>query len=368
MMNNILTYTKEKSGQTGFTLIEILVALVLSMTILAGVAQIYLSGNRTYILQEAISRLQENGRFAIIFIKKELRGIGYMGCMGSTVNFRNNVDSTKYPAALVEAGNLQDNSATKGFAESAIQGFNNVTSLPSTLQDLGLEIGSEEGEMVSNTDVMLVRSALSCDGGSLVAPLMGSKSANIKISDTSCSAGCCIKQNDLLIITNCKNADLFGVVNNPISSGTIVHSSSLNLSNELSVRYGLDSKIYKFQSTLWYIGNGESGTPALFKKTIVGNSFDAVEVVEGIDDMQILFGEDTTSSGDVNNYVTADSLLNTSNVLSIKVSFLVSSVKDNVTSTPISLVYNGSSVNSGNGDRRVRRIFNTTIALRNRLK
>jgi len=47
---------------------------------MAGVIQIFLSAKQAYRLQENLSRLQENGRFAMDFITKDVRMAGYAGC------------------------------------------------------------------------------------------------------------------------------------------------------------------------------------------------------------------------------------------------------------------------------------------------
>ena len=67
--------------QRGLTLIEILVALFVSGLVLAGVVQIYASSKQAYRVQESLSRLQENGRFAINRIAHDLRMAGYSGCL-----------------------------------------------------------------------------------------------------------------------------------------------------------------------------------------------------------------------------------------------------------------------------------------------
>ena len=359
--------------QSGLTLVELMIAMAISLIVIAGVIEIYISNKRTYNTQAALSQIQEDGRFANIFIQKNLRLGGYMGCMGNAVKFTNNVDTSQYNSELAAAAHLTLRSSLNGFGSDAVQGFNNVTILPGVLSDLGLSIGTAQGQMIADTDVIVVRSAGFCSGGNVVAPLMGDKSANIKIADASCSVGCCINQNDLVIVTNCQNADLFAVVNNASAGGasqdTLTHSSALNTSNTLSVKYGLDARVYKYQTGVWYVGNGAYGRPSLFKKSIQGNSFNSIEIVEGVENMQLLFGEDSSSNGSVNHYVTADNISNRNNIISVKVSFLVSSINTSVALEPVSIVYNGMTINNGAGaDKRLRRVFNTTIALRNRLR
>jgi type IV pilus assembly protein PilW len=63
-------------NQQGMTIVEIMIGLLLSLVLSAGVIQIYLSNKQTYYLQEEMSGLQENGRFAIEVLQRTIRGAG----------------------------------------------------------------------------------------------------------------------------------------------------------------------------------------------------------------------------------------------------------------------------------------------------
>ncbi len=63
--------------QKGVTLIELMVALVLSLLVMTGVIQIFLSSKQVYNAQEATSRMQEDGRLTLDFLNKYLRLAGF---------------------------------------------------------------------------------------------------------------------------------------------------------------------------------------------------------------------------------------------------------------------------------------------------
>mgnify|MGYP001367911971 CR=1 FL=1 len=80
--------------QTGMTLIEIMIALLIGAFLLGGVLQVFLGSKQTYRMQENLSRLQENGRFAMEFLSKDIRMVGYWDCMApSTTN--NDISGTE---------------------------------------------------------------------------------------------------------------------------------------------------------------------------------------------------------------------------------------------------------------------------------
>ncbi len=63
--------------QRGLTLIELMVALVISLLILAGLFTVYQSNQRGNRLNDGLVRTQESGRFAIDFLSRDLRQAGY---------------------------------------------------------------------------------------------------------------------------------------------------------------------------------------------------------------------------------------------------------------------------------------------------
>ena len=65
--------------QGGLSLIELMIALLVGLLLLGGLIQIYLSSKQSYNAQEQLARMQENGRFAMDLITRDLRRTGYWG-------------------------------------------------------------------------------------------------------------------------------------------------------------------------------------------------------------------------------------------------------------------------------------------------
>jgi type IV pilus assembly protein PilW len=72
---------KNKPCQTGLSLIEIMIALLIGAFLLGGVLEVFIGSKQTYRMQGNLSRLQENGRFAIDFLAKDISMAGYWGCL-----------------------------------------------------------------------------------------------------------------------------------------------------------------------------------------------------------------------------------------------------------------------------------------------
>ncbi len=64
-------------NQTGLSMVEVLVAITLSLLVLAGVIQIMTQAKQGYRLGLAFNQMQENTRFAMDYLPKLLRQSGY---------------------------------------------------------------------------------------------------------------------------------------------------------------------------------------------------------------------------------------------------------------------------------------------------
>ncbi len=63
----------------GFSLVELMVAMLISLFLIGGVLAVYSQGRDTQIVNEAIGRIQENARFTLDVLEKDIRLAGYWG-------------------------------------------------------------------------------------------------------------------------------------------------------------------------------------------------------------------------------------------------------------------------------------------------
>ncbi len=145
--------------------------------------------------------------------------------------------------------------------------------------------------------------------------------------------------------------------------------------NGLATTITAKSRVYPLLATLYYVRLRDTGSaigtdnpPALYRKR---GTAAPEELVEGIENMQITYGVDTSSpavcsnnDGGVDEYVTAAEVAakvpcateaeDWMKVLSVRVTLTMRSTEGNITTDT-------------SGDRRLRKTFTTTIAIRNRL-
>jgi len=338
--------------QRGMTLIEIMISLLIGAFLIGGIIQIFVNTKQTYRMQENLSRMQENGRFAMEFLTKDIRIAGYQGCANL---------SSITPNVIVQVASPNPNplpSSLTGGVGKAVSGTNNVAI------DWDASACGASDACIANTDVLTIHTSGPC-GGTLTGN-MGVVNANIQIDAINT---CDIEAYDILMLADCSSVDIFVATSSSLGSGkeTIAHASNQNSSNNLSKTYGTDAEILKYSSFSYFIRTGASGAPSLWRLNTAQNTggTNPVELIEGIENMQTLYGEDVTNDQSVDYYVSANQVVNMENVISLKITLLVQSMVDNLTSEPRAYTYNGTTITPT--DNRLRRVFSSTIAVRNRL-
>lgn len=334
--------------QRGLSLVELMVAMIISLFLLGGVIQVYTANKSTYRFSEAMSRIQENARYALDTMARDLRMAGFWGCTvfdpTDTSNIQNNLDSSG-----------------AGY-DSELHDFINQPPVEGT-----------ENDGLNGSDSIRVRGSQPGQAN-VVSPYNSPTSAQIFINQAAF-----VEPGDIVLLTNCKGADIFQVTNVTSGGGaaqqSIVHNSGTgspgNSSgagpcaganpNCLSQTYGGDSALLKLQSARYYIAPGASGQPALWRD-INGNP---QELVEGVEQLQVLYGIDGDEDGVPEQYVSSAAVADWRTVDTVRLMLLLVSPETVSLDAPQTYRYNGATITSA--DNRLRQAITTTIALRNRI-
>jgi type IV pilus assembly protein PilW len=338
--------------QTGVSLVELMLTLVIGLFLTASVINIFLATKQTNRMQEALSQLQENGRLAMHELTARLRMAGYSGCYGDLSS---------------EVENILNNPT--GFAwdlANTAQGYDNVAA--------NANIGGITGFVVG-TDVLVVKGM--SDGVPLSANL-DTSTLTIDAANNRFNAG------EILLVTDCDRASLFQAtaVTTAGTVTTIAHASgSMTPGNNLetvSNRFISDAEIGRLTTFMYYIKNYANGRPSLYEArlAVTGGNTAALqeeELIPNVENMQIVFGVDTDADRDADVYQNASAVTNWRNVLSVRIALLLISAEDNLVSGKQSYSFNAGtftytrdSTPTANADRRLRRVFTGFGTLRNR--
>ena len=70
----------------GIGLIELMIALVISLIVVLGVVQVFIAAKNTYVSQNAAAVMQEDARFALSKMVQEIRMVGMFGCLATVID------------------------------------------------------------------------------------------------------------------------------------------------------------------------------------------------------------------------------------------------------------------------------------------
>ena len=311
-------------NQSGISLVELMIAITISLLLLASVLHLFTSSKYTYTVLTGISRLQEGGRISIERMKYNMRLAGYMGCSNLGATTPNNVSGESVFTDIV-----------------TIQGSNNVTA------------GTPGVDPVSSTDTLTL--VFAKPSRTEMSMNMPSDTTAIPINGNPDN----YQAGDYLLITDCEQADILQATG--VSATQISHSSTLSkayLSNALIMK--LESLTYSVMDTGRMDRHGNP-VISLFETRLDGA---AVETVKGVEDMQITYGVDTDGDSMVEIYQTAAEVADWDEIISLRVALLISTA-EGVGNENRSYIFQGTTV-TNRGDYRIRREFSTAIALRNR--
>lgn len=94
------------NNERGISLIELMVSLIISTLLILGVLQLFLNTSSSDRTNNALARVQENGRIAIELIGADARRAGFQGCVASRVTTEV-TDGVILPDDAVTSGNNQ---------------------------------------------------------------------------------------------------------------------------------------------------------------------------------------------------------------------------------------------------------------------
>lgn len=337
-----------RATQKGVTIVELMVALALGLFLLGGVITIYVSSKQAYRTSDALTRVQDNGRFAMELISRDLRSVGYKGKCLNDVNVLLDTSHADYRADLFDL-------------DDAIAGWENAG-------------GAYAGEMKDyrpQTDVMFLKHAANATG----ATAGGVTPANAAAIVLTQAGG--VEQGEIVVVSDALGCDMFQNVAAPNAAalsrgagGKFPPGNRIPATAQFSHQYDERMEILTLSSNIYYIGKASGGAdPALYALKRLsygrGTAPQDVELIEGVHDMQIRYGIDTNADREADRYVTAEDVPQWRQVVSAQVCLVAVSTEPNVAPEETSVSCHGENI--AIPDRRIGQAFTATVALRNRL-
>jgi len=442
-----------KNIQRGITLIELMVAMAVSSVIILGISNIYLSTKKSAVIHDEFARVQDNIRYASNALALNIRNAGYYGCAvaqnpttisnriigNQLINFNLETGIFGFEAVGSDVGNaplvidttVPSNTAADWVAVTVPQprvkiidaaGFEDKntplnTAVPATVFN----------RAIAGSDILVLRTAT----GIGIKAAQEDTDAFVYLDDTSggWQIGACpqnagianvdgisgICELDVLMISDCTpRAVIFRATNFTQVGGGAVGACDnptlpcFRLDHVAGVadgenrdpslwsgkRFNTDAEVMRIRTRTFFVGISAPGdVPAITEPTLYVRNNDSPTpdpLIEGVENMQILYGVDTTGNGVANRYFSAHNVPDLDGdpstvfegVVSVKLSLLLRTPQDmpginrtvadyaNLTYAMVSpaspITIDPIPVDAASTDRRMRKVVNLTIDLRNK--
>jgi type IV pilus assembly protein PilW len=325
----------------GFTLVELMIALVLGLVVVGGVISVLIANKNSYRTNEGLSQIQESARTAFELLARDVRQAGGTGC-----------DNARRMANVL-------NASTPWYRNwASVQGFDGA--------DTAVTTGTGTNQRVTGTDTLHMH-GIEGGGYPVLTHVAGTGTIILNVT------GATLAANDLLMICDFDHSAIFQAASYTAGTFTIGYNAAAgspgNCSTGLAYptptpcsgaslyTFPRNSTVGRLQAVTWYIGNNgraADGGRSLYRIRLgAGGTTVTEEVVAGVTDMQVQYG---TNGSD--NIVDAASLVGAAawaGVNSVFITLTIASSDARVTTD--------AALNTG----RITKQFTYLVTMRNRV-
>ncbi len=375
------------SRSGGFSLIELMIALVLGLLVTGALIQVFLANKLTYTVSDGLVRAQESARYAMLRLNRDLRmaASGPM-CSGAPVELNNiiEIDNDGDVGDIIQAGGFiayDYNGTDSGTYPFPLDGSGNDNANQwANFETTGLP-PAIDGRVLPGTDVLgmvtmqpIAHDMTGCSNNNANQASLGVCDDN---DDSISSHG--VDQGTIMAAVDCTAGvgDVFVNVNNASASSFSrgsgnIHTGVSNQNNvNWSTPYQENTEFYRSDVTYYYIGQSAGSTPDRFRPALFrvrncngGNNCVHEELAEGVENMQVFL---RTNGNNTLHDPRDNAIGNWSNVSAVELDLVL------VSPEPVDNRDLEQSLELGNGltvemeDRRIRVAYSNTVAVRNRI-
>lgn len=277
-----------KRAHAGFTLIEMMIAMILGLVVIAGVASVFLAGQRSFRTNDALSEVQDNSRLAFELMARDMRMAGLTGCanQGHMINVLNN-------------------QGTAWWANWA----NSIHGYDTAQDDPAVTTGTAAGQRVAGTDSLQLIGAATTN---FTVKEPGETSAyTITLNEAGTGTG--LQSGDIVLLCDPGQSAVLQVHTytpatatfDYIASGSTTGNSTTILDYTgpgvpTALPFPANSQIASYEAVDWYIGNNSAGTTSLYRislQNVAGVPTPVPqEMVRNVTGMTLTFLDPTTGS------------------------------------------------------------------------
>ena len=277
-------------AERGFSLVEMMLALVLGLVVVAGLTRLFAGSREGYALLHSQARLQESGRYALAFIGRSVRGAGDLGCNAHRQHILNGLNGDLDELFELDIGRALDvfddagGASMKAFARAA---------------------GIKANRVIPGTDILALR-RVEAPLHRVVADVDANGEPIVEVRGSFD-----LRRGDFALLSDCEQASLFRITGVIKGAGRATllrdvgvgryRNAPVPLNSAAGKRFGPaedsgGAAVGRVLTETYFIGPGLSAdrrggaSRSLWRRS--GRARPA-ELVEDIHDLQIAFGVDT---------------------------------------------------------------------------
>lgn len=321
----------------GFSLVEFMIAILLGSVLIAGAVSVYLASKRSYLEVEQVAELSENSRFAQHVLSDSLRHVGFFGGVHSRDI---ELDSGLSAVTGDCTAGASPNPAAYGLGDYL---------LAATADGDGEAFGCVD-DAVPNTDVLVVKHVRS-------TPLYDSDPDDPAApTDGVISFPQGLQADELYVIANSERGVLMEGRDTAPGVGT-------------GSQFAL-AAAWPYRMHVYYVRDLQVPTLARRELRLSGGTVtlagDPVNLVPGVEQLQLRFGEDADGDGNVDRFSTPAGTADFATVESLQLFLLLrSGTQDPDFTDQNSYDLGGVTVTPGADEHWRRQLLQFTVTLRN---
>lgn len=332
-------------GQSGFSLIELMISITLGLLIMSGVLALYLNLSKSNAELAKMNRQIENGRFTIQLLQQELWHAGFWG------TYIPPLPSVVPPTAIPNP--------CLAFSDWDTADFNNVYSIPVQGYAAGVVLPDECSSIItnrqSNSDVLVVRYAATCVAG----------------------VGNCENYNAgklYLQMQTCSDTSKTGIYLPDAATAPVLEASGSTTVYKKDCTTAAEKR--KFNMSIFYVRSysvtSSDGIPTLMRADFdlsggVVKMQSAQPLIEGIQSIQFEYGRDTDENGnaDIFDDCSSCSAVDWANVVAVQVHVLARNLEASVGHVENKIYQLGSTTLGPFSDGFMRHVYSSYIRVIN---
>jgi type IV pilus assembly protein PilW len=255
-----------RKAQDGYTIVELMVAMTIGLMILATLVTVFANNSRARVEIDRANQQTENGRYALQLLSDELHNAGYFAEFNpGTVSSPDSQLQPNVPTAIPDPCATDVTSLNSNVAVP-VQGYDNATAgnIPGCLANVR-----------AGTDILVVRRASTCAVGDagcdpLVAgaPYFEASTCDTELQQTG-------------------------------TGHFVLDKSTATLTNAVhQIHCTTASGWHQYRTHIYFVANDDKpndGIPTLKRAELGAGGFTIVPLVEGVENLQIEYGLDTTA-------------------------------------------------------------------------